>query len=100
MKRTTPSRSKTSSISRVQARKAVLRVKVARPTSGAKKSSSRLATKTSRSPVERYLGHFGVGPSDVVSKKAIAKKAGTKKSSAKKVSAKNVSSSKNFRRAS
>lgn len=93
-KRTSLSASKTSSISRLQARKAVLGVKAARSGSGSARASSlHSAKKASSSFVERYLGHFGVGPSSTATKKSgAAKKAGaTKKSVGKKSSAtKNV----------
>jgi hypothetical protein len=106
-KRTSVARHKPSSISRTEARKAVLGVKSSRA-SGARKTATKSKSATP-SIIERYLGHFGVGSSPAVAKRGSgAKKAGTAKKSAlakkpaggKRASAKKVSSTRSLRRAS
>ena len=92
MKSASGSRSKTGSLSRGEARNAVLGIKAKRAASGSKKASSP-ARNTSSSLIERYLGHFGVGASSVGAKKAVSRKVASKKSASKKTTAKS------FRRA-
>lgn len=105
-KRTSVARHKPSSISRTEARKAVLGVKSSRASGAKTATKSKSATP---SIIERYLGHFGVGSSPAVAKRGSgAKKAGTAKKSAlakkpaggKRASAKKVSSTRSLRRAS
>ncbi len=81
---TRPSSSGT--LSRLQARKAVLGVKKARSASA--KKTSGFAKKASAWSVNRYLGHFGVtGPSaNSLSSRSAKKGATKKKTSAKKKS--------------
>ena len=96
-KRSSSSRHKSSSISRTQARKAVLGVKTARTSTAKKASKSPTSTP---SFVERYLGHFGVGSNTVIAKRGARKVGAAKKSSpAKKSSATKKSSAKKATRA-
>ena len=81
--------SKTGSLSRGQARKAVLEVKKAR--AGGRKTGG--PKKVSSSYVERYLGHFGSG---LNSHHAATKRGAAKKTSSKKTS----SAARKYRRAS
>jgi hypothetical protein len=83
-KRSSFTRKKSSSISRSEARKAVLGVKTSRA-STAKKTSRSGATAASF--VERYLGHFGAGPGHAASKGGARKAGAAKKSSTAKKSA-------------
>ena len=96
MKRASGIHSKGGTLSRLQARKAVLGVKAKRSTSVAKKATAPSAKKASSSFVERYLGHFGVGRASVAAKKGGAKK----DVSSKKSSAKKGATIKSYRRAS
>ena len=96
MKRASGTTSKSSSLSRHVARKAVLGVMAKRSSSAAKKTGGQSSKKASPTFVERYLGHFGVGSTSSAVKRSGAKKT----SSAKKSSAKKSSASKSHRRAS
>lgn len=79
-------------ISRLQARKAVQKVKAAKTASvSAKKVASKSVRKLAPSIVERYLGHFGVGSTGTSAKKS---------ASGRKRSAKTASARKSMRKAS
>ena len=79
---------KSGSISRLQARKAVLKVKTANANAGvARKSAAKSTVTVAPSVVERYLGHFGVGAGRVSPRKGVsAPKAVTSKMSERKTS--------------
>lgn len=73
---------KTGSITRAEARRAFRAVKKARSGS----TAGRSRTPVSAAIIERYLGHFGVGPSKATGKNGFGvKKSAAKKSAAKKV---------------
>lgn len=84
--------SKTGSLSRREARKAVLEVKQAR--SAARKHGG--VKKVSPSHFERYLGHFGSGQQTPENSRHPSTKRGTAKTSSKKT----TSAARKYRRAS
>ncbi len=65
--------SKGSTISRLQARKAVRSVKVTNAVGARKTSASKLSRTVAPAILERYLGHFGVGTGGAAKKSAAVK---------------------------